>query len=70
MVSTETITCAMCGRQFEEDRGQAACRSCPLSAGCGRVRCPHCGYEHIATPPWVEKLERLLARRRRKEDVA
>jgi len=41
------MRCALCGRDFEPDEGQEACRACALvSAGCGKARCPHCGYEN------------------------
>jgi hypothetical protein len=57
-----TMTCGFCGMSFAEDRGQAACRSCPLGAGCGKVRCPQCGYENVTTPPWIERLRGWLDR--------
>lgn len=56
------IACGMCGREFREDRGQPACRACPLSEGCGFVRCPHCGHENPASPGWVGRLEGWLER--------
>lgn len=55
------MTCGFCGDEFREDRGQPACRACPLSSGCRFVRCPRCGYENPVRPDW---LERLLGRRR------
>lgn len=54
------ISCGFCGREFEEDRGQPACRSCPLGEACRFVRCPHCGYENPARPGWLERLTALL----------
>lgn len=59
------ITCGFCGVVFQEDRGQAACRSCPLAAatgGCHSIRCPQCGYENPATPDWMERLASWLKR--------
>jgi hypothetical protein len=56
------IHCGYCGQDFEEDRGQPACQSCPLSGGCRAVRCPDCGYENPLTPGWVEALRRLVSR--------
>lgn len=44
--------CGWCGRAFREDFGQPACRACPLTRLCGRVRCPHCGWENPARPGW------------------
>lgn len=54
------FTCGMCGRRFREDRGQPACRACPLAGGCRHVRCPHCGHENPVSPGWVERLLELL----------
>ncbi|MBI4408178.1 MAG: hypothetical protein HY561_00625 [Gemmatimonadetes bacterium] len=54
------MTCAFCGREFEEDRGQPACQQCPLGADCRAVRCPYCGYENPVPPPWLVKLRHWL----------
>lgn len=54
------ITCGFCGQEFEEDRGQPTCRSCPLGEACRFVRCPHCGYENPARPGWLERLAALF----------
>jgi hypothetical protein len=54
------LTCGFCGAEFVEDTGQAACQSCPLSRGCGLVRCPHCGYENPRQPGWLMKLRRWI----------
>ncbi|MSR06540.1 MAG: hypothetical protein EXR93_05680 [Gemmatimonadetes bacterium] len=51
-----TVTCAYCGHQFAEDRGQASCGACPLTGGCHWVRCPHCGYENPDLPGWMGRL--------------
>ena len=41
------IHCAMCQRYYEADQSAVACASCTLlTKGCGRVRCPYCGYEN------------------------
>jgi len=45
----------MCGLSFREDRGQAACESCPLRRACRYIRCPRCGYENPATPGWIAR---------------
>lgn len=58
--ASATYACDFCGNSFTEDRAQPACRSCPLGAGCGKVRCPRCGWENVLTPPWVERLRRWL----------
>jgi hypothetical protein len=54
------LTCGFCGAAFVEDTGQAACQGCPLSRGCGLVRCPHCGYENPRQPGWLMKLRRWI----------
>ena len=51
--------CGFCGERFTEDRGQPACRSCPLAEACRYVRCPHCSYENPVTPGWVDRLRGL-----------
>lgn len=56
------MNCGYCGKPFEEDRGQPACRQCPVGSGCGLVRCPHCGYENPGTPGWIAFLKRKLGR--------
>jgi hypothetical protein len=60
MAATGQMTCGMCARTFEEDRGQATCRACPLSSGCRFVRCPHCGYENPVEPAWLLRLRQWL----------
>lgn len=49
-------TCGFCGVDFREDRGQPACRRCPLARACRFVRCPECGYENPVTPDWLDRL--------------
>ena len=58
------MICSYCAVEFEKDAAQPACLKCPLSSavkGCGRVRCPRCGWEAIAVeePKFVEKLRSL-----------
>ena len=57
-----TVTCGFCGKAFQEDRSQAACRACPLGSNCGLVRCPHCGFENPGTPRLVSFLRKVLRR--------
>lgn len=54
------MNCGFCGKPFDEDRSQPACRQCPVGSGCGLVRCPHCGYENPGTPGWVAFLKKKL----------
>ena len=56
------VTCGYCGRTFAEDRGQAACGSCPLGSACRYVRCPACGYENPVEPKWLAGLKRWVRR--------
>jgi hypothetical protein len=56
------VECGYCGRSFLENRGQPACRSCPLGNACRYVRCPACGYENPVEPTWLSGLKRLVAR--------
>lgn len=58
---SEAITCGFCGHEFVEDRTQAACQACPLSKGCGLMRCPHCGYENAKEPRWLGKIKEWIA---------
>lgn len=65
----QVVTCGFCGRDFEEDRGQPTCRSCPLGDACRFVRCPHCGYENPARPGWLERLAALFGADRNTEET-
>ena len=56
------MNCGFCGKPFDEDRGQPACRQCPVGSGCGLVRCPHCGYENPGTPGWISFLKRTFGK--------
>lgn len=41
------ILCLMCGREYDVDQSAGACASCTLlTQGCGKVKCPNCGYEN------------------------
>ena len=41
------IRCALCHREYEADQSAQACASCVLlTQGCGKVKCPYCGYEN------------------------
>jgi len=54
------VNCGFCGKAFDEDRSQPACRACPVGSGCGLVRCPHCGFENPGTPRWIKYLKKKL----------
>lgn len=38
------MKCSFCGYEFNEG-GLRPCEACPFKAGCGKVKCPNCGYE-------------------------
>jgi len=46
-MTATTVRCPLCGLAFDPS-GLAACRACPLGAGCRVTCCPSCGYS------WVE----------------
>jgi uncharacterized Zn-finger protein len=60
--AARTVECGYCGRRFVEDRGQSACRACPLGDACHAVRCPYCGYDNPVEPTWITRLRHWLAR--------
>lgn len=45
-MTTELITCMMCGHRFDPT-AQMACIDCPLQKNCQLVCCPVCGYETV-----------------------
>lgn len=59
-MSPALVSCGFCAREFREDRGQPACRACPLSGCCHTIRCPYCGYENPVPPAWLSRLSRLV----------
>ncbi|CEO89267.1 MAG TPA: ferrous iron transport protein A [Syntrophaceticus sp.] len=38
------MKCSFCGYEFNETTAHG-CGPCPLSTTCGKVKCPHCGFE-------------------------
>jgi Fe2+ transport system protein FeoA len=38
------MKCSFCGYEFNETSA-TGCKSCPLQANCGQIKCPHCGFE-------------------------
>jgi len=55
--------CPLCGHEF--DRTGEKCRACPMSAGCGVICCPKCGYGFADRSRLVSWLKKLLGRARR-----
>ncbi|MEI6971014.1 MAG: hypothetical protein WCL44_05800 [bacterium] len=62
------MKCTMCGYQFEQKAGKAACKDCPLGSGCGMVCCPNCGFELPVEPAWIGKLVELVKGKKNETD--
>ncbi len=41
MRGTPWERCPLCGTPLE---GISGCSACPMAGGCGKLRCPRCGY--------------------------
>ena len=52
------MKCSLCGFEFKEEDGQAACKGCTLSRSCGLIKCPNCGYEIPKESGIIKKLKR------------
>ncbi|MBI4285834.1 MAG: hypothetical protein HY670_08070 [Chloroflexi bacterium] len=50
------MNCPLCGNQFREEEGEAACQGCPMLKGCHLVKCPNCGYEVPREPGLLKNL--------------
>ncbi len=48
------MKCSLCGFEFREKDGEAACEGCPLVGACYMVKCPNCGYD-LPTEPRLIK---------------
>lgn len=57
------MNCGYCGKDFQEDRSQKACKACPLGSDCGLILCPHCGYENPGMPRWIGYLKDRFGRK-------
>ncbi len=51
------MKCSLCGYEFREEEGEAACKGCPLAGACHMVRCPHCGYDMPVEPRLIKALK-------------
>ncbi len=58
------MKCPLCGHQFREEDGQAACRGCLLAGSCHMVKCPNCGYD---IPKETKLIKALKAWRQRSD---
>ncbi len=38
------MKCSFCGKEFNEIHAHG-CGPCPMRSNCGKVKCPHCGFE-------------------------
>ena len=56
------MKCSLCGFEFKEEEGQAACKGCPISRSCSLVKCPNCGYEIPKEPNLIKSLKRWKER--------
>jgi Fe2+ transport system protein FeoA len=54
------MKCSFCGYEFNETNA-TGCESCPLQTNCGKITCPHCGFEM----PRENLVWRWFRRRRR-----
>lgn len=57
------MKCALCGCEFDESRSDHACKGCPMTRGCGLIRCPNCGFETTPEPRWVRYLKSRIRER-------
>jgi rubredoxin len=60
------MKCPLCGYQFQEKDGEAACRGCPLAVTCRMTRCPNCGFDIPEEPKLIKAFK---AWRRRENGV-
>ena len=56
------MKCPLCGYQFREENGKAACKGCPLAGACHMVRCPNCGYDVPTEPKLIKVLKAWRSR--------
>lgn len=52
------MKCPLCGLEFKEDDGQAACKGCLMAKSCNLIKCPNCGYEVPKESGIIKKLKR------------
>ncbi|BCR05512.1 hypothetical protein DESUT3_25810 [Desulfuromonas versatilis] len=50
------MICGFCGKQISLDsETKKGCGGCPMSGGCHKICCPHCGYENPAPPRLLKR---------------
>ncbi len=52
------MKCMLCGLEFKEEEGQAACKGCPIARSCSLIKCPNCGYEISKESDLIKSLKR------------
>lgn len=52
--------CPLCSLEFGDASGCHT--SCPMSAGCGMIKCPRCDYEFVEQSSIVNFVRRLFGR--------
>ncbi|MGI8905486.1 MAG: FeoA family protein [Candidatus Sumerlaeaceae bacterium] len=57
------MICSACKYEFTGEEAKVACTTCASSGGCGKARCPKCGYETITEPGVIGLMRRLFRRR-------
>jgi hypothetical protein len=58
--------CPLCTVEFED--GWACHTGCPVSSGCGMIRCPRCSYEFVAESRIVNFVKGIFHRHQRREE--
>jgi Fe2+ transport system protein FeoA len=57
------VICSACKYEFTREEAKGACNTCASSGGCGKARCPRCGYETIFEPGLVGLVKKIFRRR-------
>lgn len=53
------VKCSLCGREYDDKEAESGCVGCPMSQGCGRIKCPHCGFENVKESKIIEAIKKL-----------
>ncbi len=57
------MKCPLCGLEFKEEEGQAACKGCLAAGSCHLIKCPNCGYEVPIEPALIKKIRKWKEKR-------
>ena len=66
MSETRQRTCPLCTLSFADD-GDNCHSSCPMSAGCGMIKCPRCNYEFVEDSSVVNLFRRWFGSKQKVE---